>query len=137
MNAISSLSIVKWDEHTYQQLSNHMKQTRASVIFEAKGDCEGKFFVEYLMMYTDFDEKNPQLGAATYVGMMRFEGKLHGKPGSFVAYERGTFQAGIAQSVCEIIANSGTDALSKIVGTGNYKTGHGAFTFEMNYVLSP
>lgn len=135
MNAISNFSITKWDETIYQPISATMKLTKASVLFEGQGHFEGQASVEYLMMYTHFDEKNPQVGFATYVGLMRLEGTLHGKKGSFALIEQGKFENGAVHSHLSIIENSGTGELQGISGSGTSSATHGSFVLELNYAL--
>lgn len=133
MKATTIFSIQKWDENTYLQISETMKMTKASVIFDGKGDLEGKASVEYLMMYTQADAQDPEKSTCTYVGLTWFEGTLQGKRGSFALEESGVFKAGRASSTLKIIAGSGTSELKGIAGTGELKAVHGSVSFELEY----
>ena len=134
MDATCSFSVAGWEEKPYQQIPGNRKLTEASVAFDLKGGIEGKATVRYLMAYTEVDATDPHKSAANYVGLMRIEGSLAGKKGSFVLEDRGVFR-GMAQSELRIVAGSGTDDLAGIAGAGKYgATEHGA-TLELHYTL--
>ena len=120
MKATATYAPTKWDEKPYEQISSDMKMTRASVEFAFKGQMEGQGLVEYLMFYNHVDESDPHKSEATYVGLIRFKGKLNDKAGSFVMEDRGAFKGRAAHSVLTIIPGSGTDALKGIHGSGKY-----------------
>jgi len=135
MNAKASCSPTKWDEKPYDQISPVRRLTKAAVEFAFKGDMEGTAFVEYLMFYESYDEKDPHAATAAYVGLMRFKGTAGGKKGSFVAEERGTFKGGTASSTLTILGESGTEELSGISGTGTGSATQQGATYEFNYKL--
>ncbi len=91
MKAIGSYAPTKWDEKPYEHISTNMKMTRASVTFAFTGQIEGNASVEYLMFYRDFDGKDPHKAAANYVGLIRLQGKLNGRSGSFAMEDKGVF----------------------------------------------
>jgi hypothetical protein len=121
MKATAIFSVKKWEESTLEQISSDMKMTKASVEYDVNGDLEGEVSVEYLMHYTHFDEKDQHNSTAAYIGLMRFEGKLNGRSGSFVMKDDGTFQGGSANSSLTILEGSGTGELQGITGTGTYR----------------
>ena len=98
MKAVATYAPTSWDEKTYEQISTNMKMTKATITFAFKGQIEGTGSVEYLMFYRDYDDKDPHKSTANYVGLIRLQGKLNGKPGSFAMEDRGTFEADIARS---------------------------------------
>ena len=74
MNAKGTYAVKKWEESTYQQLTPEKKMTKASVEYGFSGDIEGKGSVEYLMFYSHVDPKDQHNAAASYVGLILFEG---------------------------------------------------------------
>jgi hypothetical protein len=134
MKATATYTVKKWEESMRQQISPDMKMTKASVEYELKGDLEGKATVEYLMFYTHADEKDQHNSAAEYIGLMRFEGKLNGRSGSFVMKDDGRFEAGIADSSLTILEGSGTGDLKRITGTGMYRASKEGARMEVEVV---
>lgn len=118
MKATATFSPTKWDEKPFGDLPKPTRMTKASVEFSFKGQMEGQGHAEFLMFYKEYDEKDPHGSSAVYVGLTRFTGTVNGKSGSFVMEERGTFEAGAAQSTSTIVAGSGTGDLKDIAGSG-------------------
>ncbi len=135
MKATATYSPTKWDEKTYEQISPTSKMTRASVEFAFKGQMEGLANVEYLMFYEHSDEMDPHKSEATYVGLIRFNGKLDGKGGSFVMEDRGSFKGSQAISTLSIIPGSGTEQLKGIQGTGKYLASPQSCHCDLDYEL--
>ncbi|HEY4254936.1 MAG TPA: DUF3224 domain-containing protein, partial [Chlamydiales bacterium] len=96
-----------------------------------KGDIEGQAYVEYLMVYTQADPSDMMKSVATYVGLMKIEGTLMGKKGSFVVEDRGLFEAGACKSTLTIVPGSGTGALKEISGSGHYAATHNKNSMEL------
>ncbi len=134
MKAKSTFSVLKWDESTYKEIPASKKLTKASVLYDFKGDLEGKVTTEYLMCYTQVDPKDQHLSTATYIGLLHFEGTLAGHSGSFVMKDEGKYQGGISSNVT-IVEGSGTSALQNIKGVGKYQTIQGGMVFELEYEL--
>jgi len=135
MNAKATCSPTKWDEKPYDQISPSSRMTKATVEFAFKGEMEGTAFVEYLMFYESYDEKDPHAATAAYVGLMRFKGSFGGKKGSFVAEERGIFKGGAASSALTILEGSGTEELRGISGTATGSATQQGATYEFDYKL--
>ena len=136
MKATATFSPTKWDEKAYEQISPASKMTKASVEFTVKGELDGVALVEYLMYYSDYDDRDPHKATARYMSFTRFKGTLHGKTGSFVTEDRGQFAGGTATTESVIIAGSGTDALAGITGSAkSAATQHGS-TYELEYTLN-
>lgn len=134
MKATATYSPTKWDEKPYEQ-SPTTKLTKASVEFAFTGQMEGQGLVEYLMFYKAFDESDPHKTTATYVGLIRFKGRLNGKTGSFVLEDRGMFEGGAANSILTIIPGSGTDDLRGITGSGTYTATQKSSRCDLTYEL--
>ena len=100
------------------------------------GEIAGIASVEWLMFYKYADEKDQHNSSAAYVGLMRFDGKLNGKSGSFVMEDRGTFDKGALNAILAILADSGTGELAGISGSAKYYTNASGITFEIDYEFS-
>lgn len=136
MKAKAPYDVKKWQEETIQQISPSMKMTKASVEFGLRGEIEGTAAVEYLMFYTSLDAKDQHKSTASYIGLMRIEGKISGKSGGFALADQGTFGAGMAKSSLKIIEGSGTGDFKGIKGTAKYEASHAGANFELDYSLA-
>jgi hypothetical protein len=125
----------KWEENSYDEFSKTKKLTKVSAIFDLKGDLEGKALVEYLMVYTESDPSDMSKSKGTYVGLMKIEGSLGGKQGSFVVEDRGTFEAGACKSTLLIVSGSGTGDFKNISGSGHYAATHDTNSLELSYLF--
>ena len=135
MKAKGSYTVKKWEENAYEHVSSEMKMTRAAVEYAMSGEIDGKALVEYLMFYKNFDAQDQHKSSADYIGLIRFVGRVHGKEGSFVIEDRGSFEKGSANSTLLIITGSGTEELKNIQGTGRYGTDQNGFHIEFEYEL--
>ncbi len=138
MNAHGTFTPAKWDENTTDQIAPTKKISKASVIldFGKGGEIAGKATAEWLMFYKHADEKDQHNSSATFVGLMRFEGTLNGKSGSFVMEDHGTFDNGALKATLTILPGSGTEELANIRGTANYHSSSSSVAFEMEYELA-
>jgi hypothetical protein len=135
MKAVATYTPIKWDEEPYELISANMKITKASVAFAFAGQIEGHASVQYLMFYRDYDEKDPHKAGANYVGLIRLQGKLNGRPGSFAMEDRGIFEGGTARSILTIIPGSGTGELRGVTGKGTYVATQKSCNCELEYEL--
>jgi len=135
MKAKGKYSVKKWEENIYDQTSYDTKMTKASVEYEMSGEINGKALVEYLMYYKYYDERDPHNSSAHYIGIMKFNGSLHGVEGTFVLEDRGDFENGAANSKLQILSDSGTGNLKDIKGTGRYKADQNEISIELDYSL--
>lgn len=135
MKAKGTYTVKRWDETTYDQISLDMKMTKASVEYSFSGDIEGTASVEYLMFYRHFDGKDQHNSLASYVGLIRFNGIVAGKSGSFVMKDDGVFEGGAASSALRIDEGSGTGSLAGIMGTAVYRADKDGCHFELDYNL--
>ncbi|HWF44274.1 MAG TPA: DUF3224 domain-containing protein [Candidatus Kapabacteria bacterium] len=136
MNSHGTFTPVKWEENTIDQISAVKKITKASVILDF-GECEiaGKATVEWMMFYSHADEKDQHNSSAAFVGLMRFNGTLNGKSGSFVMADRGSFKNGALNASLTILPGSGTGDLAAISGSAKYASSSSAVDFEMEYEI--
>jgi hypothetical protein len=72
---------------------------------------------------------------ASYVGLIRFDGIVAGKSGSFVMKDDGVFEGGAARSALRIEEGSGTGLLAGIMGTAVYRADQNGCHFELDYNL--
>lgn len=134
METQATFQLARWSETPYlEELEPRMTQADVGFVFD--GGFKGVGQIRYLMCYQRFDEQNPMNGEATYAGMVRFEGDLDGRQGSFVAEDRGTFAEGTARSTLTIMPGSGRGELSGISGSGTYEAGHGGGQLSLDYRL--
>jgi hypothetical protein len=136
MKATGTFKPVKWDEKTYDQVTADKKQTKASVELAFVGEIEGTARVEWLMFYRHSDDADQHNASAMFIGLMRFEGALNGKSGTFVMADRGTFDKGMLNGNLTILPDSGTDALTGISGAAKYHSATSEVVFEIEYELS-
>ena len=120
MKLSGTYSVSKWEETPIRPDVNGMRATRVSAEFLFAGELEGAAHVEYLMLYTAFDENDMHSSQATYVGHIKVVGTAKGKSGSFTLTDSGSFKSGLARSEVEIITGSGTDEFNSISGLGSY-----------------
>jgi hypothetical protein len=135
MKATGTLKPAKWDEKTYEQITADKKLTKATVELVFTGEIEGTASVEFLMFYKYADEKDPHSALATFMGLMRFNGTLNGKSGSFVMEDWGTFIKGALNGELTILPDSGTGALAEIIGKAHYHSNASEVAFEIEYEL--
>jgi hypothetical protein len=135
MKAQGTYKVTKWEEKPYDSISANSKLTKASVEYQCSGEIEGKATVEYLMFYSHSDPIDQHNSSAEYVGLIRFQGKLKDKLGSFVLHDQGAFQGGAAKSALQIIPGSGTGTLQGITGTGKYRADQQGYFLELEYDL--
>ena len=120
MKLVGTYSVSKWEETPIRPDVDGMRATRVSAEFHFAGEFEGMAYVEYLMLYTAFDEKDMHNSQASYVGQLKIIGTANAKSGSFVLTDSGSFNGGLARSEVEIITGSGSDELNSISGAGSY-----------------
>ncbi|HUI31161.1 MAG TPA: DUF3224 domain-containing protein [Candidatus Acidoferrales bacterium] len=135
MKVKGTYTVKKWEESAYREMSPEKKMTKASVEYSFSGEIEGKGLVEYLMFYSHFDAKDQHNAAASYVGLIYFDGTLSGKSGSFVLEDNGAFEGGAAKSTLKIAKGSGTGLLDGIHGNGRYVADQGGYHIELEYNL--
>ena len=120
MKLSGTYSVSQWEESAIRPDEDGKRVSKASVELHFIGDIEAKAFVEYLMFYTAFDEKDMHNSQAKYVGQIQIVGSVTGKVGSFALNDTGSFHGGLASSRVEIIPDSGTGELASISGVGSY-----------------
>ena len=120
MKVKSEFSVEKWDEKHCGEPMNDMLTARASVIYTAIGDINGRFNVEYLLHYTNYDAADQHNAVATYIGYLTFSGSVNGRNGAFVLEDKGIYTPNGPASEMIIKTNTGTDDFKGISGSGRY-----------------
>lgn len=113
-----TFEITKWDEQPYDEIASGPKLTRASVTQAFTGGIEGGGAVEYLMMHRS-DR------TAVFVGLLRVDGRIGTRSGTFVLQCQGTYEEGIATCSWSVVPGFGTGELSGLRGEGGFNAGHG------------
>lgn len=117
-----------WNEKPYHEAAPQ-KSTMADIKCTFEGDLVAAAQTNFLMQYPD--EAN-----AHYCGYLLVDGTLGGRKGTFMIYEIGTWENGVASSRWEIVKGSGTGALAGITGTGRYAAEHDkSVHYELSYEL--
>ena len=116
LTAQGTIKHENWNEKPYHE-APPQKSTTADIMCVLDGDLVAKAQTNFLMQYPD--DKN-----AHYSGYLLVDGTLGGKKGTFMIYEVGTWENGVASSSWEIVSGSGTGALKGISGTGSYAAEH-------------
>ena len=117
-----------WDEKPYHE-SAPQKSTKANIEVVFDGDLKAKARTDFLMQYPDDTHCH-------YAGYLLVEGELAGRKGSFIIFETGTWENGVASSRWEIVKASGTGELTGISGGGSYQAEHDKTVhYQIDYTL--
>ena len=87
--AKGSFELASWDEHTYEEVDDGAKLTRASVTQTFTGAVEGEGAAQWLMAY------RPD-GTAHFVGLQRISGTIDDHKGTVVLETIGDFDGKVA-----------------------------------------
>lgn len=111
--------VAAWEEAEIHATEGLAKLAVAHIRYTLAGGLEGQAAVEYVMTYR-------QDGGAESAGLLRIEGTIEGRTGSFVLLETGIYEEGVARGDWKIVPHTSTGDLAGIAGTGSYYTeGHG------------
>ena len=135
MNIKYELNMTKWEEKIINSVEKEIPISRVSTCFEIKNDPSGKFNVEYIMVYKEYDSKDQHNSKAEYLGIIEFEGKLAGKEGTFTISDNGVYENSSVKSTLKIIEKTGTGELKSIAGIGKYFVEGEKFIIELEYTL--
>lgn len=115
------LRIVSWDEKPYRELDDGTGFRRADVVLGEAGD-ELTATSESLLYYRAD-------GTSEYVTLMRVDGALDGRSGSFVLRGHGTYDGTTARVLSEVVAGSGTGGLAGLRGGAESVSTHADYPF--------
>ena len=133
MKVRSEFTIEKWEETNCGEPQNNMLTSRASVIYKTTGEINGKFNVEYILHYTNYNIDDEHNSEATYVGYMTFIGSWNNRSGSFVLEDKGVYSPTGPVSELRIKPNTGTGDFKGIAGTGKYFAEDGKMVIEFEF----
>ena len=97
----------------YDEPPNGPKLVRVSVTEVFNGDIAGKGTVQFLQAV------RPD-GSASFVGLERVVGKVHGLSGSFILQDAGTLKAKKVNGTWFVVPGSGTGQLKGLRGEGGF-----------------
>jgi hypothetical protein len=126
-NAEGVFEFRRWDESPFSERGGGPKLTEARVSNDFRGDIEGSSDLVYVMTYLTDD-------SGTFIGYEHVTGRLSERDGSFVLRHDGTFAGGSVRASLNVVAGSGTGALTGLSGEGGYVATHGQK--ESPYVLT-
>lgn len=114
---------------SYAKGENGVNLGRMSIDKTYYGDLEASSKGEMLSV------RSPVEGSAGYVAIEQVIGKLSGKSGGFVLQHFGTMSNGANRLILEVVPGSGTDELSKLVGTMKIIIEEGQHYYEFEFDL--
>ncbi|WP_332701099.1 DUF3224 domain-containing protein [Devosia sp.] len=115
--AIGTIKHNNWDEKTYYE-ARPLKGNLAHIDAVFDGDLQGQAKTVFCLSYGEDDK------SAHYAGHLLFKGTLAGRQGTFVIFEQGHWDDGVATSDWTIVEGSGTGGLKGLAGTGRYAAEH-------------
>ena len=128
----TKMRIASWDESPVEEFGDGSKLTRALVQLS-----DGKDAIESgssaMLAYYQPD------GTSSYVTMMRLNGNLDGRSGSFALRGEGDFDGTTASGRMTVVPGSGTGGLSGISGTCESVSTHADYPFmplKLTYELA-
>jgi Protein of unknown function (DUF3224) len=128
----TKLTIGSWDEPAYRELSDGGKFTKAEVALSVADDAiEVTGTMDSVMFYAD--EKT-----SFFAGLLRFDGRLGDRTGSFVLTGNGDYDGTRARLDLTIAPGSGTGELAGIRGTATSVSTHEDYPYmplTLSYTL--
>ena len=121
----NTYEIKSWDEEPYLELENSAKYSNAKLQKNYSGEFEGEGQLQYLMAYNES-------GAAYFTGIEHFKGQINGVKGYLSFAHKGSFKNGSVDSSFHIIEGSQSESFTKLLGEGNFSTGH-SMTVEFEF----
>ena len=104
----TAIKIDDWQEKPTQEFDDGTRMAHAAVRLDHGRDGLTSGYMESVLYYRED-------GTSSYVSLLRLEGELEGKKGSFVAIGHGQYDGTSAQGAMQIV--SGTGDLKTITGT--------------------
>lgn len=127
--AKGTFTVDVWDAEQPYDEQDGIPFTRVHVDKTFSGDLAGTSTAELITVVTE-------AGPAAYVGIERFQGTLHGRPGGFVLQHNAGGENGRPWLTWKIVETSGTDDLKDIRGEGQIIIGEdGGHSYVLEYEL--
>ena len=108
----ATFEVKSWDENPFDDLETP-KVTRAVVTKTYAGDLDGSSTTEWLMAYAED-------GAATFVGLERFTGRIDGREGTLVLRHVGSYADGAAKADLAVVEGANSGELRSASGEGAF-----------------
>jgi hypothetical protein len=118
MRAKAVITVHKYEPVAYDKPAEGPVLTRIHVEESFSGDIEGGGVVEFLQA------ARPD-GSATFVGIERVTGTVHGKAGTFLLQDSGTVAGNVVKGEWFVVPESGTGELAGLRGTGGFQANLG------------
>ncbi len=129
MHASGTFEVRPGGEEVYETLDDGTKLTHARGSQTFHGDVEGDGAVHWLMLYRP--DKT-----ATFVGLQRISGSIHGHAGTVVFAASGDHDGTGSKIELRVVAGSGSGALAGMTGSGHLRTPGGPNgTYEIDVEL--
>ena len=126
--ATSTFVIDAWEATPYDEREG-ATLSRTHITKTFSGEIEGQSTAELLMAVA-------QEGSASYVGIERIEGRVHGRSGSFVLLHSATSTRGAQSATWSVVPDSGTGELRGLRGEARIiNEEDGGHTFTLDYDL--
>jgi hypothetical protein len=116
------MEVMSWEETLYDKAEGHPKFAHVRATHALHGHIEGEASVCYLMAYRP-DQ------TAVFVGLVLVTGAVGSEEGSFLMYDVGTLQDGIAKGRWQILPGFGTGDLRGLRGDGHFAAGPRVATY--------
>ncbi len=124
-----SFDVTSWSEAPTAELAGTAKVTVASIGQRFRGGIDAETVADVVMAYLDD-------GTAEFIGYQRVQGRIGGRPGTFVLQSIGAYDGTTARSRFTVVAGSATDGLAGLSGTGTSEAPPGSTgTFSFDYEL--
>ena len=112
------ITVHKYEPVAYHEPIEGPKLAKIHVEESFSGDIEGDGVVEFLQA------ARPD-GSATFVGIERVTGSIHGRKGTFLLQDAGTVEGNIVKGEWFVVPGSGTGQLTGLRGTGGFEANLG------------
>ena len=112
------ITVHAYEPVAYEEPIEGPKLAKIHVKESFSGDIEGEGVVEFLQA------ANPD-GSASFVGIERVTGSIHGRKGSFLLQDAGTVEGNVVSGEWFVVPGSGTGQLTGLRGTGGFRANLG------------
>lgn len=129
MRATGTFEVRAGGEDAYETLDDGTKLTHAAGAQAFHGDVDAEGTVHWLMLY------RPDR-TATFVGLQRLDGSIHGRAGTVVLSATGDHDGSGSRIELRVVEGSASGALVGMRGTGQMVAPGGpSGTYEIDYEL--
>jgi hypothetical protein len=112
------ITVHSYEPVAYDEPIDGPKLAKIHVRESFSGDIEGEGTVEFL-------QAGNADGSASFVGIERVTGSIHGRKGSFLLLDSGTVEGNVVSGEWFVVPGSGTGQLVGLRGTGGFRANLG------------